>query len=95
MLGAIIGDISGSKYEFNSCRNPNFEIIDKLGEGAYSTVYKVKRKIDNNIYSFEVQRKKSKIFKHHSLDKILHTSVYYIDSGGDIYEINRYCKKDR
>lgn len=29
MLGAIIGDISGSKYEFNSCRNPNFEIIDK------------------------------------------------------------------
>ena len=31
----------------------DFKIISKLGEGAYSTVYKVKRKIDNNIYALK------------------------------------------
>ena len=31
----------------------NFEILTKLGEGAYSTVYKVKRKIDNQIYALK------------------------------------------
>ena len=31
----------------------NFEIISKLGEGAYSTVFKVKRKIDNQIYALK------------------------------------------
>jgi NIMA (never in mitosis gene a)-related kinase len=30
-----------------------FEILDKLGEGAYSTVYKVKRKEDSNIYALK------------------------------------------
>ena len=31
----------------------NFEILDKLGDGAYSVVYKVKRKEDNNIYALK------------------------------------------
>ena len=31
----------------------NFEIITKLGDGSYSTVYKVKRKIDNQIYALK------------------------------------------
>ena len=31
----------------------NFKIISKLGEGAYSTVYKVKRIVDNNIYALK------------------------------------------
>ena len=31
----------------------NFEIINKLGDGSYSTVYKVKRKIDNQIYALK------------------------------------------
>ena len=31
----------------------NFEIITKLGEGSYSTVFKVKRKIDNQIYALK------------------------------------------
>ena len=31
----------------------SFEIIDKLGDGAYSTVYKVKRKQNNNIYALK------------------------------------------
>ena len=31
----------------------NFQILSKLGEGAYSVVYKVKRLIDNNIYALK------------------------------------------
>ena len=31
----------------------NFEILQKLGEGSFSTVYKVRRKIDNNIYALK------------------------------------------
>jgi NIMA (never in mitosis gene a)-related kinase len=31
----------------------DFQIITKLGEGAYSVVYKVKRFIDNNIYALK------------------------------------------
>ena len=31
----------------------NFEIINKLGDGSYSTVYRVKRKIDNEIYALK------------------------------------------
>ena len=30
-----------------------FEIIKKLGDGSYSVVYKVKRKVDNNIYALK------------------------------------------
>ena len=28
----------------------NYEIIQEMGRGAFSTVYKIKSKIDNNIY---------------------------------------------
>ena len=31
----------------------NFEILEKLGDGAYSIVYKVKRKIDSQIYALK------------------------------------------
>ena len=31
----------------------DFKIISKLGEGAYSTVYKVQRNIDNNVYALK------------------------------------------
>ena len=31
----------------------DFQIISKLGEGAYSTVFKVKRIIDNEIYALK------------------------------------------
>ena len=37
----------------------NFEILNKLGEGSYSTVLKVKRILDNNIYAL----KKVKLLK--------------------------------
>ena len=30
-----------------------FEILKKLGDGSYSVVYKVRRKIDNNIYALK------------------------------------------
>ena len=31
----------------------NFEIINKLGDGAYSEVFKVRRKIDSKIYALK------------------------------------------
>lgn len=31
----------------------DFEIVCKLGDGAYSTVYKVTRKLDNQIYALK------------------------------------------
>ena len=31
----------------------NFEIIEKLGSGSFSKVYKVRRKIDNQIYALK------------------------------------------
>ena len=31
----------------------DFQIINKLGEGAYSTVFKVKRLVDGNIYALK------------------------------------------
>ena len=31
----------------------DFEIISEIGQGAYSAVYKVKRKIDNQIYALK------------------------------------------
>ena len=37
----------------------DFQIISKLGEGAYSTVFKVKRIVDNQIYAL----KKVKLLK--------------------------------
>jgi NIMA (never in mitosis gene a)-related kinase len=31
----------------------DFQILSKLGEGAYSTVHKVKRTVDGNIYALK------------------------------------------
>ena len=31
----------------------NFELISKLGEGSYSTVYKVRRKADLKMYALK------------------------------------------
>lgn len=34
----------------------NFQLLDKLGEGAYSSVYKVKRRNDSKIYALKKVR---------------------------------------
>ena len=44
----------------------NFDILSKLGEGSYSTVLKVKRHLDNNIYAL----KKVKLLKLKEKEKI-------------------------
>ena len=31
----------------------DFQILNKLGEGAYSTVHKVKRHVDGNVYALK------------------------------------------
>ena len=36
-----------------------FEIIKKLGEGAYSTVYKVRRRADNKVYALKKVKMKT------------------------------------
>ena len=33
--------------------NKNFKILEKLGEGTYSTVYKVKRYSDGELYALK------------------------------------------
>lgn len=33
----------------------DFQILTKLGEGAYSSVYKVKRIVDDEMYMFNVR----------------------------------------
>ena len=37
----------------------SFQLLKKLGEGAYSTVYKVKRKIDGEIYALKKVKMKN------------------------------------
>ena len=34
-----------------------FEIIKKIGNGSFSSVYKVRRKQDNNIYALKKEKK--------------------------------------
>ena len=36
-----------------------FEFMKKLGEGAYSSVYKVKRKADNELYALKKVKMKN------------------------------------
>ena len=39
-----------------------FEILEKLGDGAYSIVYKVKRKEDSNIYALKISYNEQLIY---------------------------------
>ena len=50
----------------------NFDIMEKLGEGSYSTVYKVKRKEDDKIYAL----KKVKLLNLNEKEKINSLNEY-------------------
>ena len=54
----------------------DFQILQKLGEGAYSTVYKVKRLVDNNIYAL----KKVKLLNLSDKEKsgIIKVNIFFI-----------------
>lgn len=41
---------------FNKMSLSHFEILEQLGSGAYSIVYKVRRKADNSIYALKKVR---------------------------------------
>lgn len=65
--GAIIGDIAGSKYEFNNIRHKNFELIDK---DCYFT--------DDTILTLAI--KKAIIYKQSFDEALREVCAPYIDS---------------
>ena len=75
-----------------------YEIIQEMGRGAFSTVYKIKSKIDNNIYCLKkINLKKTPDKKNeiNILSKLNHPNlVQYISSCSDdegIYIIMEFC----
>ena len=47
-----------------------FEFIKKVGEGAYSSVYKVKRTVDNKIYALKQVEMSDQSTKENALNEI-------------------------
>ena len=76
----------------------NYEIIQEMGRGAFSTVYKIKSKIDNNIYCLKkinIKKTSDKKNEINILSKLHHPNlVQYISSCSDdegIYIIMEFC----
>ena len=75
-----------------------YEIIQEMGRGAFSTVYKIKSKIDNNIYCLKkinIKKTTDKTNEITILSKLNHPNlVQYISSCSDnegIYIIMEFC----
>ena len=75
-----------------------YEIIQEMGRGAFSTVYKIKSKIDNNIYCLKkinIKKTPDKKNEINILSKLNHPNlVQYISSCSDdegIYIIMEFC----
>ncbi len=75
-----------------------YEIIQEMGRGAFSTVYKIKSKSDNNIYCLKkinIKKTPDKTNEINILSKINHPNlVQYISSCSDdegIYIVMEYC----
>ena len=75
-----------------------YEIIQEMGRGAFSTVYKIKSKIDNNIYCLKkinIKKTPDKRNEINILSKLHHPNlVQYISSCSDdegIYIIMEFC----
>jgi NIMA (never in mitosis gene a)-related kinase len=75
-----------------------YEIIQEMGRGAFSTVYKIKSKLDNNIYCLKkinIKKTPDKTNEINILSKINHPNlVQYISSCSDdegIYIIMEFC----
>ena len=75
-----------------------YEIIQEMGRGAFSTVYKIKSKIDNNIYCLKkinIKKTPDKANEINILSKLNHPNlVQYISSYSDdegIYIIMEFC----
>ena len=60
----------------------NFEVINKLGDGAYSEVFKVKRKIDNKIYALKNEIKRN--------DKESNNNISSNNESGNDNNINNF-----
>ena len=75
-----------------------YEILQEMGRGAFSTVYKIKSKIDNNIYCLKkinIKKTPDKKNEINILSKLNHPNlVQYISSCSDdegIYIVMEYC----
>ena len=75
-----------------------YEIIQEMGRGAFSTVYKIKSKIDNNIYCLKkinIKKTPDKTNEINILSKLNHPNlVQYISSCSDdegIYIVMEFC----
>ena len=75
-----------------------YEIIQEMGRGAFSTVYKIKSKLDNNIYCLKkinIKKTPDKTNEINILSKLNHPNlVQYISSCSDdegIYIIMEFC----
>ena len=54
MLGAIIGDIVGSRFEWNNHRDKDFEFLTYLGGGNDHHYVKAKSKLNDEIYVIKI-----------------------------------------
>jgi NIMA (never in mitosis gene a)-related kinase len=52
-------DDKADKAEGERANVEAFEFLKKLGEGAYSSVYKVRRKADNELYALKKVKMKN------------------------------------
>ena len=75
-----------------------YEILQEMGRGAFSTVYKIKSKIDNNIYCLKkinIKKTPDKTNEINILSKLSHPNlVQYISSCSDdegIYIVMEFC----
>ena len=75
-----------------------YEILQEMGRGAFSTVYKIKSKIDNNIYCLKkinIKKTPDKTNEINILSKLNHPNlVQYISSCSDdegIYIVMEFC----
>ena len=84
-----------TKGEINMGTKPeDFEIIKLLGKGAFGKVYKVKSKLNNQIYAMKIFDKKIDIIKSNLSIKFSHPNIIKIftnfEAGDKIYIIMEY-----
>ncbi len=87
-----------SKQTFNNKsvgnKSSHFQILKLLGKGAFGKVYKVRSKLDNNIYAMKIFDKELKIIRKNLEIKLSHPNIVEIynhfEEENKIYVIMEY-----